>query len=253
MYSCYSLLLVCISIPASAVSLCYRLPIFAKVSHMIVLDVLFEIGGLVTFLVTTLGASFWNMNTWQDLINQLHNLESENNLNTKVLLSHSVLKNSNFMFLIATVYFAVIYFLETILWGTDSFYYTTTIILYYSECIIAKVIFNIVLSIKQKYEGINNILINLNLYNTIDKDWVKIIRKVKKLYLKIYEVVETFNKLFGWPLLLLLAHSIPQLLDCLLITISDYKDILGLLISIIYGNIVLVSNTISVSNDNCLL
>ncbi|KAJ8947257.1 hypothetical protein NQ314_008656 [Rhamnusium bicolor] len=63
-FKCYSLFLAFLSISSTVASLYYRLPNYSDVSYQyfLILDITFEIIGLVTFLVTTLGAAFWNMN-----------------------------------------------------------------------------------------------------------------------------------------------------------------------------------------------
>ncbi|XP_023311596.1 uncharacterized protein LOC111692101 [Anoplophora glabripennis] len=97
-------------------------------------------------------------------------------------------------------------------WGLKSEYYLTFLILYYDRVISTSLMYNIVDLLRNKYKQINKILVDINRSTVIKKNTFNRIRDVKREYTETVMVVEIWNKIFGWPLLLIFVEILARVL-----------------------------------------
>ncbi|KAJ8918009.1 hypothetical protein NQ315_011462 [Exocentrus adspersus] len=198
LYRCYTLYVVCTTIPCCLVSLSYR---YLNVNMQIVVmtvDVLSEVIALVECFVTALGSSFWNMTTWGKLVHQLSRLEQAKSLQKRPI----ALIACGTMFYI----FVIVYEVHT-LGTTYLFYRISSRSLHYIKLVLVSLLYSITLSLKSQYECLHAMLDKACTVDTI--------KKIRKLILELDSIIEAFNDYFGWPILLLLLHCCSQILICL--------------------------------------
>lgn len=175
-------------------------------------DVLLEASGLSLFLVTVFGSSFWNMTSWERLFMMIHEIENQLAIYSIIRKKRYGMKSFYFLFGLGNIYLLVLFAID---YGhVDNnycirLYYTSTQIFRYIAYIIAYVIFSTAVIIKYTYEDINS------LCHSERNVRAKTLEGIKKAYLKMIEVTQTFTKLFGWPILLLYFYSVAQMITCL--------------------------------------
>ncbi|KAJ8983200.1 hypothetical protein NQ317_016421 [Molorchus minor] len=185
------------------------------------LNSMVEITGLVTFLVTVLGSAFWNMDAWHKLIANLSFLEDRNNLNTSNSTDKSVFKNANSIFLMGTFYYIALYIFQYLSSDMPASL-SSLVFFFYADFVATNIAYNIVLSITLKYKDLVSML-------TDARGCSKNIRKVKQLYLKIDEVIEYFNNIFGLTILGIFAHLFSEALVGMSFTNYNYSHSLILI------------------------
>ncbi|RZC39421.1 7tm 7 domain containing protein [Asbolus verrucosus] len=77
-------------------------------------------------------------------------------------------------------------------------------------------IFNIAIALKCRYENLNKLL-NIDVvvgYRT-KKESIHFIRKIGSISRILAETIDSFNRIFGWPLMFLIGKTVVQLLICL--------------------------------------
>ncbi|KAJ8955006.1 hypothetical protein NQ318_000438, partial [Aromia moschata] len=119
-----------------------------------------EFSKIVMFLVTTLGAAFWNTESWYKLIFQLRLLEVEvKEANRKATF---LIRNTNIVLVIGSIYYLIIVTGGFLLWSvTLNLSYISTMLLFYSGFATSIMAYTIVLSIKHKFEDMNKLLLDL--------------------------------------------------------------------------------------------
>lgn len=218
-FKCYAsalaLLLTCLSLGF----LVARCNIFYEdiVSVKAILEIINELGALATVVVAILGAAFWNMSTWEELYKQYIFV---NNLMRQLLPPRPL--DSVFV----VKYAKVILFLEFA--NLISFWYVSytffqngiDIISYYSVSrtigylgFLVSFVANFAASLnKYIYQNMNN---SFKVYTIQNIRLDKSIQKIKELYLELDKTLQMFNKLLGWPLLLLYCNVVTYVLGTL--------------------------------------
>lgn len=243
LYRCFTLCSVCIVISVSWICF-YRRCILYKNSPVMlkVMDFLVDMMGVVLYTISSVSSSSWNMKTWDKLINKLYKLEELVNLNTRGTRNNSLGENRLIHFIVGSLIFAVLVVCQLFFNGLTIFpYYIPLIILQYVKYVLISIIYNVTVSIKSKYEHLNNMLLDTYSTTASCKNTVKLIQKIRILNLRINSSIDTFNSFFGWPLLLLIAHSFVQILACVsLLTTNAYQYVICEQIVLLYYLIVTV-------------
>lgn len=216
LFKFYSLLLACL-LPVLSINLLrLRIGLFIGGSkNFIVLDLLLESASLISFEITVLGSSLWNLENWQKLFQCLHQIEDKDNLDVKQKESKEVLINPNFLALVGSVALILLWYSELYYNRQQYFSYTylALFFFFYVEFLCVNIISNIALCIKHKYEAINNLFSNILLYTNNTEKTVKSLRKIKSLLLATDNIVAIFNKLFGLPILFMPAVAVLVILN----------------------------------------
>lgn len=219
-YRCYVLLLACFITSCSMASLYYRFKYEMFTVIIKTMDLFVEVTGLVLCLVAVLNSSLWNMKTWNKLIGQLSQLEGPSNLNTRGVRNGSLKRNPLVWFLFGCIFYMFLTLCNFFTMGRAMFVrHITQMVLHYAKFMSMIIMYPITLSIRVKYEDLKEMFVKVEAVIASRKDSVRILRKVRTLCLALDSVVESFNSFFGWPVLLLLAHSFAQFLCCLSILI----------------------------------
>lgn len=191
---------------------------------------------LVLFLVTVLGASFWTMQPWKKMLKLLSNIDN----NTRCTIRYFL--NVPFMILVFEGTHASI-FLIYILINFDVTYAAVscaTMVVQYCKILTVCLTCAIIDFIRSKYKTIDNILTDINCCAVIKNSTLKKIRGIQELYVEADKMVELFNEIFGWPLLLILAVSVEVMLISLaLITEHSFKPVVDF---VIYRNFLILNS-----------
>lgn len=160
---------------------------------------------LFLFMVTVLGSCFWNEKMWETLFNLISHTEWYVVCSRRYFLSTSFLCLSVgsllWIFLFVFIfYFLGIYFSEHIL------------IFYVPRHIQMCLMYNILIVIRKKYKTISDTLVDINFCTIIKTSTVKNLQEIRKIYVETDRIVETFNAVFGWTMLLLLAQTVASAL-----------------------------------------
>lgn len=224
--------------------------------NFVVLDFILEIISFLSLEVSILGSSFWNILTWRDLFRLLHRIEDKDNLNAKTDKCASVFLNANFVFVAGSVVLFVLFSYEFYYHFEEqcvSFCYISVFLYFYTEFAQVNILSNIALSIRCKYEGTNR-LFESAIYDCVSENTIKHIRKVKVLFLTVDRIVAEFNKLFGFPILLKLAHAVVMMVISMVVALLtplkikgvEYRVTAGLIsINTAYAMIAWVSTTLT--------
>lgn len=200
---------------------CRKNELFPSYNIRYVVNSIVETTEIVMFVVTTLGASFWNMETWERLVGQSSRLERDISTRTSFKFQPSV-------FLIAgTAYDAIltVYHLYRLRW--DFFrYYSVLMFLHYTRIICMYLICYMVRLVEHSYRNMNEILVHISLCSLIKGDTLEKLKKVEEMYMKTDRIINIFNRYFGWILLLTFSQVIGRLLLCLAIFIQIRPNIL---------------------------
>lgn len=227
-YRLYSASIVCFLISAICFTTYIDWFLMSKITSVLLygLTLLLEGNMLVLFAITSLGSAFWNLDRWRCFINYFLCLEKH--LNTERCLEKHLLKNIYFQFFLSSTVFVVNYavlFMNELI----ALNYTFAPLLVHHACIsflsFAKftkilVTSNLALAIKCKYQDLNCFLIkgctgvNAETRNTV--------RKAFSFYDMMGEIMDNFNKLFGWELLL----SVMQTIAMELAIFTNFNDYL---------------------------
>lgn len=197
--------------------------------------ILLEISKLIAFLIrlTSTLSSIWGVNRWKRLFQCFLTLEKY--LESKVCKEKSFLKNFYFQFILTNLVVAVVLTNVFLSWSiylqrrADLWLLAIHIhntVLIYVAVLKMTIIYNLTLAIKCKYQDLNRFLITGCCCNHWETP--KTIRTVSQLYRLLGEIVNTFNKLFGWEILLCFLLSIVTEMACFdLITRMYSKSISG--------------------------
>lgn len=252
LFKFYSLFLACL-FPTLSINLLYlRFHYIYEGSsrNFIILDFLLEILSSVSFEITTLSFSMWNTAAWQKLFQCLHQLESRQHLDVELQECSSILINPNFLFVVGTVVIPLIYSSELYYHREEKYYCVMYISIYfyiYVEFLLANIIGNIALSIKDKYERISDLIDNVVNCSTKPEKTIEAIRKVKVLFLAVDNIVTIFNTLFGLPMLFMAGYTVVILLNCMVMLAGTSFKLYGVESSITPGLIAIYVNYTVVS------
>lgn len=167
-----------------------------------------ERSSLVTFLITVLAAAFRNMRTWEEFLIQIINVKSNFRR-----VSRSFASRENIAFIIGNVSICTLHTSQMFINFENlrvCLYFSTTFIFLYFGFLVVTLLLNISLAIRDGYQYVND-LVSCDL--RVHFNSVRILQKIKGHILKLDDVVENFNKLFGWPLLLMLANEVLTILN----------------------------------------
>lgn len=185
---------------------------------ILVLDLLSKFIMILLCLVTTVSSAFWNMNEWRHLFQYFSAMEDY--LKTGKTTEISFLKNFSFQFFLTNIVIISVLVSSFVPWFLY-FKYSNPLImtvevfilyLQYVKFIKVTIVYNIALAIKCKYQDMNRHLIR----GCCDRisEIPNVVKNVSHLYGLAGETVDTFNKLFGWEILLSIFHSTSMTLQC---------------------------------------
>lgn len=78
----------------------------------------------------------------------------------------------------------------------------------FSKHAVINLVYDIIHLLRNKYSAINCTLIKIRVCAVIERSTIKRIQEAQNVYIEAEKLVNFFNKIFGWPLLLLLAQSV---------------------------------------------
>lgn len=160
---------------------------------------------ILLFLVSVLGSSFWNLKLWTHMIRLLSYSGIHFNRNWRTFL------NIPHIFLFVGCFSTIILFIFMLYFmGID--YAQHILIFHLSRHIETCLIYNIITLLRRKYKTIHDTLVKLSFCTVIKSSTVKNIQELKKIYLETDKIVITFNRIFGWPLLLHFCQLMASLL-----------------------------------------
>lgn len=169
---------------------------------------LMSITSLLLFSVTALGSSFWNMKPWEEMLNLLFHTETHTDCTRRRFLHIPII-----LLLLRCLHGIVIYsFLLQILGAAYTEHFLHVLILHFSRILTIYIIHVIVSFIKNKYRNVNSILDGISCCIVIKNSTVKKLQGAQRIYLEADKLVQFFNKIFGWPMLLILAESMEIML-----------------------------------------
>lgn len=200
-----------------------------KISEF-VMSVVVECNMLALFVLASLGSAFWNTDRWKYLFRSFAHLERH--LNTEMRMEKSILRN-------VYLQYCVLNFMITINLGTlvageiedlnsdvSVVFLVYTCFLFYIKQMRETLMYNLILAIKCKYQDLNDFLIKG--CGGVNTDAKKTVRIVSEFYGIMNEIVDNFNKIFGWELLLSLMLSFTlQLSSFYFINVKLFKGISG--------------------------
>lgn len=231
LFKSYSLLLGLLVTTTTAVSYLYRQIDELSLSALLLsFQLLVIMTTLSLFLANVLGSAFWNMEAWESMLNLLcglkHNVKYFVNVSLAILIVvhvHGVILYTSILYSMGLIYSALSCHM---------------IILQNSKLLVVCLMYIVAGFTASMYKKINNILNDINVCIVIKSNTVKRLQEVGKIYMQADKIVDLFNKIFGWPLLLVLAESVEVMLITLAIitehgfkvpeTDSVYKGILAL-------------------------
>lgn len=215
---CYSILLtVVVSLLSLILTFMRFIAIYHRISPVFVVEnVGLEIAGVSLFIVITSSSSTWNLSTWERLFRKIQKMEIRTVLYGTREYKYITLKH-NILFALGNTYLVSLFILDFGRYVKNNrtgepCYFISTLIFRYTEFITSFLIFSIVIIMKHMYKEINWIC---HKNNVTQENVFKIVETVRKLYLKMSKLSQIFNKLFGWPILLIYFFSTVQLLNCL--------------------------------------
>lgn len=168
---------------------------------------------LTLFLITAFGSSIWNMELWERMFNLLYRSGYHDESNGRYFLNIPLIFLI-FGFVHGFILFAVtLYYLGIIFAGILS----PMILLNYSKVTTVCVVYKIIRLLKNKYTFINNTITDVSFCTVIKSGTIKNLQKMTRIYMEADKILEIFNKIFAWPLFLILAGSVENLLISLAI------------------------------------
>lgn len=172
---------------------------------------LVEASELIFFVFTTLGTSFWNMKSWEQLLQLTYRLDD-----VRPPIKKLFLKTQFAIIAMGSITVLVTASFAFIRWGVmRSGYYVPFLSLYYARIISTSLMYNFIALLTNKYRQINITLVDINKRTVINTDTFKRIRNIKRMYIEAVKLVAIWNKIFGWPLLLIITQILTRILLCL--------------------------------------
>ncbi|KAJ8918010.1 hypothetical protein NQ315_011463 [Exocentrus adspersus] len=173
------------------------------------LDITMELILLFIYLLIVLGAGFWNMDTWNRLLNELRIIPSKN-FSAKTAMAFFV--SGNVMLSLLNIAEATL-----VLESFEIFlYYISSYVLGYIQFITMMLMFNLLLYIRASYQHLNDCLTSLRSGVKLFDKSIKVLRRTKSSYQLLHGIVLKYNRLFGWALLLIIFYTVLDLLDNLI-------------------------------------
>lgn len=172
-----------------------------------------QLNSLILFLMTSLGSAFWNLERWEHFFKSFAYLEDY--FNTEACLESNYFKHLCSQFIISNV--CLLSHLPFVLISVkyNALLMTLQLCLFfvfYIKFTKSLVIFNLTLAMKCKYQDLNSCLCE-GCFG-MGSDIRKTILRVSNFYGKMNGIVNDFNKLFGWELLLNITHTFVLVMIC---------------------------------------
>lgn len=173
-------------------------------------------------LVSSNYNSIFNRAAWENFFRGLGSLEDEHHFNTKTEKEPNLMKNAYFQMFVVNILISMVFIYDGIIYLVESYdtesYYLKTFfpilhLLFYYNHLLIVFICNIVLCIKSKYDDLDQMLKQCELFS--DNTASQTIKKAKQIYYKLDEIVTIFNELFAWQMLTYIFYSCSVLLTSL--------------------------------------
>ncbi|KAJ3647925.1 hypothetical protein Zmor_019771 [Zophobas morio] len=169
---------------------------------------------LLLLVLFTILKNFWNFENWGTLFRNFHYVDIKlKNLGRK---EPKILRNFYWLFLVKHVAFftPVVYISCDMLINLKmtllTILQTGSIMFVYYEFLVIVLWLSLIESFKARYESLNRKLVAARKRHSILE-----VRNLAQLYGILGETVETFNKLFGYQILLIIFHFMLELVICL--------------------------------------
>ncbi|XP_023311697.1 uncharacterized protein LOC111692154 [Anoplophora glabripennis] len=216
MFKFYSsfLVLLLASSTIGLVWLRYRLIFNCEFSLNTAIDIFLDLESLVTVSLPIV-VTFWDPHAWVKLYKAYSRVDASTETVSYAGNSAFMLRYAAPVFVLGNVYlFSMHHINDLILKYISDFsvYYFSTFVLNYYEFLIAFTIIGVSALIKSKYQCINELLVARN----SNGDFIKTAKEVRILWLRMEDIVQDFNRLFGWPLLLLFFDFFLDILTALI-------------------------------------
>lgn len=205
----------------------YFLPVFRSTSAL--LRLISEIA-LSTLNVVTIAVAAFNLETWNNFLNLFKYLDDK--VNTGSGDGNNIRsEKKNFLLLEITFYHFMtfcVFIYEGYVWylnyGWDIFRFCLFRYFHLYHCVLTMlVVFHFASALRGRYKRINTLLVKTSdLHNVINNfipkgsesiNNLKSIREVTDYYLLLSELVDMFNKLFGWQIFFVTENIILLLLE----------------------------------------
>lgn len=209
------ILVVLVSSTVGLIWLRYNLIFNREFSVYIAIDFFLDVESLAIVSLPIISTTFWNMRTWINLYNNYNEIDASTKSVSSTANSAYMLKYGVTIFVLGNIYlFSLHHINDLVLKNKSDFslYYISSFVLTYYEFLIAFTIISVSALIESKYVCINQLLIS----RESDVDFVKTAKKIRMLWLKLDDIVQDFNKLFGWSLLLMFFDFFLDILSALI-------------------------------------
>lgn len=217
LFKCYSILLVALGIISFAFLKHGQDTTPVSVTFSFLLD-LTDISGFILFVFATSSSAFWRSRQWQKFYDTTFRLENEmREIIAEGPGSICFLKNPNFLFLVGNIQLVTIFTVHQIFLDQpirETYVQIIRCSFDYLLFVLCTVMLNVALYIKGKYERINTIICVLTT-DPFRHRMADTFRKTRAVCLSIRGVIENFNDLFGYPMLITLLHIIADVLALL--------------------------------------
>lgn len=169
---------------------------------------LMVITSLSLFSIVILGSSFWHMESWQQILNLLSEMEYHNRCSRKCFFSIPCI-----FFITGTIHGIVLFtYILHFMQASFTELFLPIIVLQYAILVVVCLMMDIVGFLKHMYTSINSSLLDINVCAVIKGNATEKLQEAVKVYRRAGKIVDLFNKIFGWPLLLLFAQSVETVL-----------------------------------------
>lgn len=172
--------------------------------HLTTLQFFIFVNTILFILTTVLGSSFWNMRSWERLLNIFSLSEY------CVEWSREFYLNTSFLFLVGGAPGIVLS--GYMLYSMGGLYAIPILVYYLTKYITTCTICYIVSLIRNRYKTINNTFGDISRCTVIRTSTVKQLQDITRVYIETDKAVELFNILFGWPLLLIFSECMQGML-----------------------------------------
>ncbi|XP_018577836.1 uncharacterized protein LOC108916120, partial [Anoplophora glabripennis] len=177
---------------------------------------------MVSFAIIVLGSAFWNMGTWENFLDQIIHIQNFGNFSKPYPT-----RNGNIIFVLGNLFLFGLYFGQLLVFDNKSaffLYFSCVYLLLYNQLLTVIVIIDGTQSLRFEYQRLNDMVKCLRFG---EMSSVKTLREIKRSLITLGNTVDDFNKLFGWPLLLILFNGVVNILEGLAMGISRNLEWFG--------------------------
>lgn len=216
LFKCYSITLTILITLLSLHLYILRLKVFHTDVISDTLDVLEEVGGVGLFAVSSLGSAFWNRSKWEEFFSLIHHVESEFKKYTIQKKRNDLPKSTIILFIFSITDFCLLLTNDIISTGFPPLYGSLDVFVF-TFILMINITYNTVIYIQGKFEEINYFLLR---FESVNCNLPRAIERIRALYVAWHQIVESFNDLFGWPLLFIHLYYF-GLLENYLVYLTD--------------------------------